>query len=149
VIMLSLTVAETRIHMFLQSGRTIVQFPISGLEAMQILVMLTRAIDGLRDSLQLPETEPQFSLQTPARSNVGIASDGSVLFLLKAFEVPMFSFKMSDDEALASHPTSRRHSKRICLAATSAAISEDDWSFGGDEGPMERCRRRSLVGATA
>jgi hypothetical protein len=105
VIVRSLTVADGRIHMFLQSGRTIVHSPISGLETMQLLVMLMREIDRLRDSLQLPETEPQFSLQTPARSNVGIASDGSVLFLLKAFEVPMFSFKVSDDEALciASH----------------------------------------------
>jgi hypothetical protein len=61
---LSLTVADGRIHMFLQSGRTIVQSPISGLEAMQLLVMLMREIDRLRDSLQLPETEPQFSLHT-------------------------------------------------------------------------------------
>jgi hypothetical protein len=100
VIVLSLTLVDGRIHMFLQSGRTIVQSPISGLEAMQLLVILMREIDRLRDSLQLPETEPQLSLQTPARSNVEIASNGSVLFLLAAFEVPMFSFKVSDDEAL-------------------------------------------------
>jgi hypothetical protein len=77
---------------------------------MQLLVMLVRKIDRLHDSLQLPETEPQFSLQTPARSNVGIASDGSVLFHLEAVEVLVFSFEVSDDKAfcIAFHVSTAR-----------------------------------------